>query len=203
MSLATGQLQAVLAELTSTDVTALSDAQVRDDLLAVLSAVNQLHAVAATLTASFDTRAIADVDGCRSARAWLTAFGRLSPGAATRLLEHGRLLRDLPSVRAVAEQGSASSEHLARVVELAEHVGLAPVREVEPILAEAAATMRPAELRAVCNHVRAHLDPDGADPDPGAFDRRAGPSRGSGRWSTCAATRTWKAGPRFPRRWTR
>jgi hypothetical protein len=169
----TGDLHAVLDRLVDRDVAGLPDAVVRDDLLAVLSAVNRLNAVAASMTASFDARSSAEADACRSTRAWLIAFGRLTPAAATRLLDQGRLLRELPALAAAAQAGDASSEHVARVVELAEHVGVPAVRQVEPTLAEAAVSVRPAEFRVLCNRVRAHLDPDGAEPDPGAFDRRS------------------------------
>jgi hypothetical protein len=113
----------------------------------------------------------------------LTAFGRLSQGAATRTLAQGRLLRDLPALAAVAESGAASGEHLARVVELAEQVGVPAVREVQDELAAAAAELSPVDLSRVCERVRAWVDPDGAEPDPGAdFERRSLTIGRSGRW---------------------
>ena len=59
------------------------------------------------------------------------------------------------------------------VVRLAERVGEDVVAECEPTLAAAAAQLDPVELDRVCHRVRAHADPDGAEPDAGKdFARR-------------------------------
>src|SRR5262245_5004229 len=106
------QLHTILDRLAGQDATSLPDQQVRDDLLAILSPLNRLSALAAHRTATFDARGLSESDGFRSTRSWLTAFGRLSQGAATRTLNTGRLLRELPALAAVAETGAASGEHL-------------------------------------------------------------------------------------------
>ena len=179
----TDDLHAVLDGLVARDVSELPDSLLRSDLLLVLSGLNRLGAVAAALTAAFDARGLAESDGFRSTRGWLTAFGRLSQGAATRTLHTGRLLRDLPALASVAQAGSASGEHLARVVELAEQVGVPHVRDVDQELARAAAELSPVELGRVCERVRAYVDPDGADPDAGQdFERRSVTIGRSGRW---------------------
>src|SRR5262245_37342852 len=176
-------LHAVLDGLVGRDVSDLPDSSLRSDLLAVVSGLNRLQAVAASLSAAFDARGLAEADGFRSTRGWLTAFGRLSQGAATRTLHTGRLLRELPALAAVAESGAASGEHLCRVVELAEQVGVPQVREVDQALAQAAAELSPVELGRVCERVRAYVDPDGADPDAGQdFERRSLTIGRSGRW---------------------
>src|SRR5262245_2048686 len=176
-------LHAVLDVLVGRDVSDLPDSSLRSDLLAVVSGLNRLQAVAASLSAAFDARGLAEADGFRSTRGWLTAFGRLSQGAATRTLHTGRLLRELPALALVAEAGAASGEHLARVVELAEQVGVPAVREVDQALAQAAAQLSPGELGRVWERVRAYVDPDGTDPDAGQdFERRSLTIGRSGRW---------------------
>jgi hypothetical protein len=72
-----------LAELAAGDVVSWSDEQVRTAVPALLSAVNQLNAVVAGVVGSFDVRSLSEVDGCRTTRTWLTAFGRMSQGAAS------------------------------------------------------------------------------------------------------------------------
>ncbi len=75
-------LRAGLSGLVDTDPVGMSDAAVTAELPALLDAVNQLGAVVAARLASFDTRALAEVDGQRTTRSWLSAFGRMSQGAA-------------------------------------------------------------------------------------------------------------------------
>jgi uncharacterized protein DUF222 len=169
-----GLLQAGIAGLADTDITALPDEQVRELLSALLVANNQLHAVLAALVASFDTRDLAPADGFGTVKGWLVAFGRLSLGAASALLAKGRLLRQLPKLAAAARRGEASSEHLAKVEQLAAQVGVGAVAEADEILATACASLRPSDLARLCERIRAYVDPDGPEPDPGAdFERRS------------------------------
>ena len=63
-------------------VVGLPDETVRSELLAALAALNQVSAHVARLADSFDVRGVAETDGFRSARVWLSAFGRISPARA-------------------------------------------------------------------------------------------------------------------------
>jgi hypothetical protein len=65
-----------------------------------------------------------------------------------------------------------SAEHLRRVDDLADHVGLAAVKPFDQILADLASHTTPAETGAACDRIQAHLDPDGPEPDPTAGQRR-------------------------------
>jgi hypothetical protein len=166
-------LTGALADLAAQDVTGLPDAALRDQLLDLLTAVNQLHAQLVRRVDAFDRRGLAAADGCRTARSWLRAFGRLTDSASGALVKAARLLRDLPHLARAATAGRASAEHVGRVTALAERVGVAAVQDVDQILAEAAGTVDPAGLRQVCDRVRAHLDPDGPAPHPHEdFQRR-------------------------------
>ena len=166
-------LQSAASVLSAEDVTSWSDEQVRDGLRAMLSVVNQLDAVVSSAAASFDTRRLAEQDGFRAARSWLIAFGRMSQRAATGWLSRGRLLRQLPGLSAAAQTGAVSAEQIRTVGDLVGHVGIEAVQPFDEILAGVAATTGPGEVAQACHRIRAHVDPDGPDPDPHAADRRA------------------------------
>jgi hypothetical protein len=84
------------------------------------------------------------------------------------------LLRRLPHLAQVAAAGQVSGEHITRVVRLADRVGPEPVRQVEEILTQAATELSPTDLQKVCDRVRAHVDPDGPEPDAHADYQRRG-----------------------------
>jgi hypothetical protein len=166
-------LQAGLAELAATDPVSWSDEQVRSDLPVLLTAVNQLNAVVAGVLGTFDVRDLSEADACRTTRTWLTAFGRMSQGAASGWLSRARLMRELPALAAAAARGDVSAEHLRKVGDLVEKIGVAAVRDYDKILADLAATTNPIHVEKACERIRAHVDPDGPAPDPhAAFERR-------------------------------
>jgi hypothetical protein len=86
-------LGALLDEFAATDVAALPDAAVRGEVSALLTAAHRLDAVLAARLVSFDQRGLAEVDGFRTARAWLRGAGRLSGPAAAVVLSLGMELR--------------------------------------------------------------------------------------------------------------
>src|SRR5258706_3114027 len=121
----------------------------------------------------FDARDLCTVDGFKTTRSWLVAFGRMSQGAATGWLNRGRMLRELPALAAAGGQGTVSAEHLAKVHDLAHRVGLKAVVAADEILADLSSTKGPAQTQQACERIAAHLDPDGATPDPEKdFQRR-------------------------------
>jgi Domain of unknown function (DUF222) len=166
-------LVAVLAEVNAVDVAALADQQVRDEVHDLLVARNMLDAAIGARLGSFDVRELSDLDGLHSTRTWLTAFGRLSQGAASGWLNRARLLRHLPALAAAAAEGAVSSEHVDKVHQLAYRVGVAAVTDHDDVLAAVSSSANPAETQKAAERIAAHLDPDGAPPDPQAdFDRR-------------------------------
>src|SRR5690349_21359877 len=98
-------LQAGLAGLAGMDVAGLSDAQVHDEVAALLVCVNQLDAVLADRLGSFDTRGLSDADAVRTTLSWLRIYGRMSAAAASQVLRRARLLRELPFLAAAARAG--------------------------------------------------------------------------------------------------
>src|SRR5512144_854168 len=166
-------LQTGLAGLDDADANDLTDAAVRAEVTALLIAVNQLTAVLSARVGVFDARDLATADGFKTTRSWLVAFGRMTQGAATGWLHRARMLRELPALAAAAGRGEVSAEHLAKVYALVHRVGLAEVAAVDGVLAELASTAHPAETQKLCERIAAHLDPDGAPPDPVKdFERR-------------------------------
>src|SRR5690606_14662718 len=120
-----GQLREVLTELAATDPTQHSDDDIHATLPELLAAVNQLDALTATTVATFDARQLAERDGFHATRTWLTAFGRLSQGAASGWLSRGRTLRHLPTVATAAGTGTVSAEQISIIAKLAGNVGIA------------------------------------------------------------------------------
>ena len=198
-----GGLTAAAQALAGADMVGWSDEQVRDGLCVLLAEVNRLDAIVATVVASFETRGVSERDGFRTTRSWLMAFGRMSQGAASGWLARGRLHRALPALSAAALDGEVSAEQLRTVGDLAGHVGLDAVRDVDAILAGLAAAAPPADVELACGRIRAHLDPDGAEPDPEAAQRRGLSIARVGSLFRCGVGSIWRVGRPWPPRWTR
>ena len=162
-----------LGALAEQDVAGLPVGEVRGQLIGLLGQVSQLHAQVARRVAVFDAAGGGVVDAARSTKAWLRMVGRMSPSAASRLVNGARLLRDMPLLCAAAEDGLVSAEHVEKVVRLAERVSADVVAGVQEALTEVACRVDPGRLDAACARVRQHVDPDGPRPDPGVdFSRR-------------------------------
>jgi hypothetical protein len=169
----TARLDAALDALARDDMVSLPDASVRERLLGLLTAANRLQAELARTVAHFDTRGLSTDDGCRTVKSWLRGFARSSAGAAHALVQRSGLLRRLPELFAVAAAGQASAEHVDVVARLEKRVGPDVVAGCAPTLAAFATQLDPNELDRLCDRVRAHADPDGAEPDAGKdFTRR-------------------------------
>ncbi len=166
------RLRAELAAVCAVDVAGLPDEQVRAEVLGLLACLNQVTAALTERVGSFDVRCLSESDAVRTTRHWLQLFGHVSQGAATGLLTRARLLRELPALAAAFRDGLISAEHLAKVAELADHVGIARIRDFDELLASLAAQAGPAEVAKACQRILAYLDPDGAEPDPDEDLRR-------------------------------
>jgi hypothetical protein len=193
---------AAVDALANDDVTGWSDDQVHDCLLALLPVVNQLTTAVSTVVASFDTRGLSEWDAFRTTRTWLTAYGRMRQGTATGWLARGRLLRDLPVLAGAAKAGVVPAEHLRTIGALADHVGVAALTEVDPILADLAATTTPGEVGAACDGSGPTSTPTAPIPTPTPASVVACPSPGSGHCFTCRASSTPKGAPPCSPRWT-
>jgi hypothetical protein len=166
------RLRAELAEVCAVDVAGMSDEQVRVEVLDLVACLNQVTAALTDRVGSFDVRCLSESDAVRTTRHWLQLYGHLSQGSATGLLVRARLLRHLPALAAAFRAGLVSAEHLAKVAELAERVGVERLREFDEILADLASQAGPGEVARACQRILAYLDPDGAEPDPDEDLRR-------------------------------
>jgi hypothetical protein len=158
------RLRADLYALVDVDVAAMPDATLRSELVELLAAANQLNAAIASRIASFDTRGLADDDGCQTTKVWLRCYGRSSDATASRLVHQARLLRDLPAVAEAAGRGDVTADHVGQIEKLAKKVGVEQVQRGDRILADAATTVSVAELGGLCNRIRDYVDPDGPEP---------------------------------------
>lgn len=170
---AVGQVQAGLAVLNAADVVGLPDEQVRSEILALLTCMNQLTGALLARIGTFDLRDLSQVDAQRASSTWLVEFGLMSKGAALRWLVYARHLTKLPALAEGLRQGRVSTEQLAKVAELVRHIGIDRVRDYDVILAQLCASAGPGEVDRACVRIWARVDPDGAEPDPKEeFDRR-------------------------------
>lgn len=170
---AVAMVRAGLAALAQADVVGSPDQQLRDEVLALLGCVNQLHGVLAERIASFDARELSAGDAVRTTASWLRIFGRMSDSAASDCLARARLLRELPTVAAAAKAGAVSAEHLMPIRRLVKEVGIAAVRSFDEELAIVAERADPKHVGVACTRIYAYLDPDGRPPDPAEdFERR-------------------------------
>jgi hypothetical protein len=168
-----GQVQAGLAALHDDEASGLPDQQVRAEVQALLTCLNQLTGALLSRLGVFDARELSQVDAQRASSTWLVDFGLMSKGAALRWLAHARALTRLPALAEGMAQGRVSVEQLARIADLARHVGIEPVREFDEILAELCAHAGPVEVGKACDRIWAMIDPDGPEPDPAdEFDKR-------------------------------
>jgi hypothetical protein len=158
------RLRADLYELVAVDVAAMPDATLRSELVELLAAANQLNAAIASRIASFDTRGLADDDGCQTTKVWLRCYGRSSDATAARLVHQARLLRDLPAVAEAAGRGAVTADHVGQIEKLARKIGVEQVQRGDRILADAATTVSVAELGGLCDRIRDYVDPDGPAP---------------------------------------
>ncbi|MEO6988901.1 MAG: hypothetical protein ABI239_09670 [Aquihabitans sp.] len=83
----------------------LTDGEVLDGMVDLVTHIGQAQAMLARMTATFDTRALASVDGARSTAGWLAARTELPRSAAANLVLAGRRLRHCPVVDAAARDG--------------------------------------------------------------------------------------------------
>jgi hypothetical protein len=73
------------AGLAGTHVAGLSDAQVHDEVAALLVCANQLDAVLADRLGSFDARGLSNADAVRTTLSWLRIYGRMGELAPPRV----------------------------------------------------------------------------------------------------------------------
>ncbi|WP_369132671.1 DUF222 domain-containing protein [Modestobacter sp. I12A-02662] len=168
-----GELQSALDALAGEDLSGLSG----PPLLAVLGEAlrnrNQLGAFITRVVRKCETTGAAEGDGLKTMQAWLRRHGRLSPGAAGRLVRSGRALEHLPAVAEAFAAGQVTAEQVAVIAPAVSEEALAAaaaqdvdLAEVDAALATVAATQPFQRLGEVVHRYLDALDPDGPEPDP-------------------------------------
>src|SRR5919109_2721118 len=132
------------------------------ELVELHSLVERLRSVFTAQVRDLDGSGAYAGDGALTAVAWLRHLCRLTPNAASEEVRVARMLPELPETEAAFERGEISFQHAALLTRSAEEVGLAVVKEAQPIFLEAARQLDPRRLRLTTRYLRYVLDPDGA-----------------------------------------
>jgi hypothetical protein len=170
---ALADLEGVLDRLADVDLTGMFGPQVLERTQRLLCARNRLDAQLARTVREGELTQAADHDGKKTMQSWLRGHGRLSAGAAHRLVATGRALEHLPAVAVAFVAGRVTAEAVAVIAPVAreEHRAAAvaagvDLAAVDAVLADTAATRPLDELGQVVHHYLERLDPDGTEPDP-------------------------------------
>lgn len=167
-----GPLTGVLASMVALDPETLDDQSVRDSMLAMLECANQLDAVIARFTRTFDDRKLFHADGYNKTTLWLEAYARLSGSAASARVRAAGITRLLPKLEAAFAAGEVAAEHVNRIGLTAERVGADVVQEAEHILVPLAQIADPDTLRDACNYLRDEALRDKSTPPERQYARR-------------------------------
>jgi hypothetical protein len=167
-----GPLTEVLASMAVLDPETLDDQSVRECVLAMLECANQLDAVIARFTRTFDDRKLFHQDGYNKTTLWLEAYARLSGPAASARVRAAGITRLLPKLEAAFVAGEVDAEHVNRIGLTAERVGADVVQDAEDILVPLAKIVDPDTLRSACNYLRDEALRDKSTPPDRQYARR-------------------------------
>ncbi|MEV4511872.1 DUF222 domain-containing protein [Dactylosporangium sp. NPDC049525] len=167
-----GQLTGVVASMAVLDPETLDDQSVRESVLALLGCANQLDAVIARFTRTFDDRKLFHQDGYNKTTLWLEAYARLSGPAASARVRAAGVTRLLPKLEAAFVAGEVDAEHVNRIGLTAERVGADVVQDAEDILVPLAKIVDPDTLRSACNYLRDEALRDKSTPPDRQYARR-------------------------------
>jgi hypothetical protein len=167
------ELESVLDSLASQDLDGLVAPQLLDRTSFLVRAANRIAAELTRTVRRADLVQAAEHDGLKSMKSWLRGHVRLSAGEVARLVRNGRVLEQLPALRAAVIAGAVTAEQVSVVAPVAsmevqaEAVGQGvDLAAVDATLTEVAATQPHAQLARVVHHYLTRLDPDGPEPDP-------------------------------------
>jgi hypothetical protein len=168
-----GELTSALDSLAADDLTPMFGPQLLERLGELLRVQNRVAAEVARTVRRCELTQAAESDGLKTMQSWLRGHGRLSSGAASRVVQCGRSLEHLPAVAAAFADGDVTGEQVAAIAPIAapERVAAAveqgvALGEVDEALALAASTQPFDTVRGVVGRYLAGLDPDGPEPDP-------------------------------------
>src|SRR4051812_42419119 len=131
---AIADLEHALERLANQDLKGMFGPQVLDHARRLLTAKNRLDAQLSRTVREGELTQAAEHDGAKTMQSWLRGHGRLSSGAAHRLVTTGRALEHLPAVAAAFGGGRGAA---------AARAGVAPGAPGEPPPAAGGAAGRP------------------------------------------------------------
>ncbi|MCK9898511.1 hypothetical protein CC117_10740 [Parafrankia colletiae] len=167
---AVDDIDAQVARLATVDPGGLPDSELALLVIDMRRLVDATEASWIRLLAEFDRRGLWQLDGARSAAAWLRRECRLVHPATTAALLVAGVLRFLPVTAEAFRSGSISFEHVRAIAPAAEGGRVDLVRNADPIFARAALWMNPRQMG---NVVRTWIRlTDSGRPDPP--ERRGG-----------------------------
>jgi len=156
-------LASAIEELAVEDLDTTPDVALSDDLVELRRYIDRLEAQWLRRLVVFDRRGGWQADGALSIQSWLRARCRLAPGAARERVTVARRLNDeLPETSTAFEAGEVSYAHARNIAEATTDVRRGHMREVEPILVEAARSLDPSKLRQAVSHWRHAVDAESA-----------------------------------------
>ncbi len=105
-------LSAELDGLAGDDLSPLFGPALLDRLRELLLVQNRLAAEVARTVRECELAGAAEFDGLTTMASWLRGHGRLSPGAAARVVAAGRALEQLPVLAAAFAAGAVTAEQM-------------------------------------------------------------------------------------------
>lgn len=156
-----GLLTAVAA-VRGEDIDTLDTAVLGDGVVAVSGAIDQLKAERARWLARFASRHGHHAEGAASIVSWATTRCRMSPSVAAEMVTTARHLEQLPETARAVSEGEIGYQHASVIAHAARDVGDERVREVEPVLVEAAHKLDVRRFGELARRVRECVDPDGS-----------------------------------------
>ncbi|CAI7974581.1 DUF222 domain-containing protein [Frankia sp. Hr75.2] len=139
-------LDAQVARLAAVDPGEVPDAELALLVMDVRRLVDATDACWVRLLAEFDRRELWNLDGARSAAAWLRRECRLVHPTTTSALTVARALRSLPVTAEAFRTGTISFDHVRAIAPALEAARGELARSADPIFARAALWMNPRQM---------------------------------------------------------
>ncbi len=167
------ELRSAIADVATTEVRALSDEELREDVVVFQQQLGMLTAAWLKRVREFERRQLHQLDGHRSAGAWLRAHTLVSGREGSSSAWLARRLARLPLTLAALESGDISLAHARQIAYLSKDVNRHVMDDGEAAVVDAARTLDPAEFRRLVDRLRTQWLPEQvAREHDEAFDRR-------------------------------
>jgi hypothetical protein len=134
-----------------------------ETIVALHGALHRLESVVAEASREFDAGGTWANDGARSTAGWIATRCRIREADARRLVRRSRALRELPATRAAFASGVIAPAHVDALSSKRNCRTAAIFERDEPLLVEAASTLRFSQFARVLAHWEQLADPDGSE----------------------------------------